>query len=528
MVDWSCIICDEAHKIRNHETSLSKLVKLLTADFRLAVTGSPIQNNLLELWSLFDFVYPGLLGALDVFEKDFATPIKLGSYSNARSFEVFRAYTAAVALRERIKPYLLRRMKKDVQANLPTKSEQIFFVKLGKAQRQLYREFLDSKTVRDIKAGNGEVFAGITLLRKICNHPCLYDDQRYSEDWRLSSKLALLHRILPVWSGEGHRALLFSQSLTMLNLCAALLKELGLDFFRMDGETAAAARVSVMDRFNSGERFACLLSTKVGGIGVNLMGADRVVIIDPDWNPSTDLQALERAYRIGQTKHVSVYRLICSGTIEEKMYKKQIFKTFLSNKIMQNPNQRRLFQPSTVGDLFALDEDGDDELLGAQEEVADDDRSGAEEDSNEDDNEDDKALMKGLIEGGDSIVRVFKHDELFGGELKEEDLIARNQAKVATREATRKLDRSVPKKVEGSILVDRLRARQADNMDTVTGKVVAFLKARGGKASTNDIISHFRNTPEVRGDPELVRTILHHVSVFNRRLKTWFLMGRYK
>jgi DNA excision repair protein ERCC-6 len=230
LVDWGIVVCDEGHKIRNHESGTSKLVKRLTADMRLAVSGSPIQNSLVELWSLFDFAVPGLLGTLDVFEREYADPIKAGGYANANSFVVFRAYTAAVSLRDLIKPFLLRRVKSQVQANLPEKTEQIFFVQLTRTQESAYQEFLDSPLCRTILSGHAEAFVGIDHLRKICDHPALLDDSQVLPTPEHSAKLVLLQKILPQWDRKNHRALVFSQYLAMLSLIESLMNSLGLSY----------------------------------------------------------------------------------------------------------------------------------------------------------------------------------------------------------------------------------------------------------------------------------------------------------
>ncbi|KAK8893556.1 DNA excision repair protein ERCC-6 [Tritrichomonas musculus] len=360
---WGIIICDEGHKIRNHESNITKLVKSIEGDFHLILSGSPIQNSLVEFWSLFDFAVPGLLGTLSVFQKEFAEPIQSGGYGNSNPYLVLRAYSLAVALRDLIKPYLLRRLKKDVKANLPGKSEQILFTNLTPQQVEAYLYFTDSSFCKKVESGKADLFKGIDKLRKICNHPSMAYPEMYLEDLSLSAKLNLLRKILPHWKKNKHRVLIFSHYLKMLDFICTLCDELDLSYFRFDGETAHSKRIQIMDRFNAGENFACIASTEVGGIGVNLIGADRVIIVDPDWNPSTDNQALERAWRIGQKKDVLVYRLITVGTIEEKMYKKQIYKQFLSEKILKDPNQKRLFTPNSKKDLFRLDMEVEKEFL---------------------------------------------------------------------------------------------------------------------------------------------------------------------
>jgi DNA excision repair protein ERCC-6 len=522
ILDWGIVICDEGHKIRNHSSGIAKLVKRLTSDFRLAISGSPIQNSLVELWSLFDFAVPGLLGSLDVFERDYADPIKAGGYSSATAFEVFRAYTSAVALRDMIRPYLLRRMKRALEVNLPGKTEQIFFVKLTHAQERAYTDFLDSSLCRSILDGSRDAFIGIDHLRKICDHPALLTDSSFFPSVQNSAKLVLLNKILPQWHRKGHRALLFSQYLKMLDFTGQLLESLGLEFFRIDGETPTARRQQWMDRFNSGDKFACLLSTKVGGVGVNLTGADRVVIIDPDWNPATDNQALERAFRIGQTKDVSVYRLISVGTIEEKMYKKQIFKQFLSNRILQDPTQKRLFKPQTLRDLFRLESIGefDDDV------ISDEEGAGVV--------DDDKELMQSLCGEGD-IQHVFHHDSLFDGQDLPERQLAKSAARQAADAAKENLRRSVfdgtaTGRVSSAQLISRIRdhSNQGDAGQRLTGQILEFFRGHGGTASTSELVEAFGHDPQANANKSLLREILRRVAVLNKKTHLWHLMNRFK
>ncbi|OHS94535.1 DNA repair protein rhp26 [Tritrichomonas foetus] len=526
IVDWGIVICDEGHKIRNHESSISKLVKKITADFRLAISGSPIQNSLIELWSLFDFAIPGLLGSIDVFTNEFAEPIKIGGYANASSFQVFRAYSAAVALRELIQPYLLRRMKKDVSANLPGKLEQIFFVTPTQQQIFAYEQFNKSSLCRQILNGNGDLFVGIDHLRKICNHPHMADAEKYTKDKTHSAKLNLLKKILPKWKKSNHRCLLFSQYLQMLDFIGELMDDLGLDYFRLDGTTAAAHRQVTMDNFNNGEKFACLLSTKVGGVGVNLTGADRVVIVDPDWNPSTDNQALERAWRIGQTKDVVVYRLITVGTIEEKMYKKQIFKTFLSNKILQNPQQRRLFAPETVRDLFRLDFTADFELGNSAKieiSVEDDkispstENNGENENDNTSENEkdsskDDKEIMKCLFEDG-NLQGFLHHDEIF----KTDNL----DNKIDKTKAERRVEESLKR-------LRKSKSGESKSDKRILNELIEFFHAKRGIALTKAVLKRFEGDPDIKRDPHLLKDNLRVVAVLNKRTHQWHLKSKYK
>lgn len=353
------VIADEGHKMKSPDAEITLVCKRFDTPHRIIVSGSPLQNHLKELWSLFDFVFPGKLGTLPVFHSQFIIPITMGGYSTASKAQVHTAYKCSLVLKDLISPYLLRRLKKDVATQLPEKSEQILFVKLTSEQREKYEAFLRSRFVRQVLNGKLNLLYAITALRKICNHPDIPvhnndDDNNYvkngvsgkrrmapalpqsyeresaeSQDdygnWRRSGKMVVLDSVLTAWKKAGSRVLLFSQTRSMLDILEMFVKDKGYSYQRMDGMTAVGSRMRLIDRFNNDEAvFVFLLTTRVGGLGVNLTGADRVVLFDPDWNPSTDLQARERAWRVGQKRPVTVYRLITTGTIEEKIYHRQV------------------------------------------------------------------------------------------------------------------------------------------------------------------------------------------------------------
>ncbi|KAA8490288.1 Protein CHROMATIN REMODELING 8 [Porphyridium purpureum] len=424
---WSYVILDEGHKIRNPDAEITQVCKRFATPHRIILSGSPLQNRLRELWSLFDFIFPGKLGTLPVFEKQFSVPIALGTYTTASPTQTHIAYHCAKTLKKIIDPYLLRRVKADVALHLPKKSEHIVFCRLTAQQRKLYEVFVHSKLVQSVlnRDEANKSLAAIIELRKICNHPKLaslanmllqgaeksgtldgpdgseddseieesaqgfgsdifgrafvdegeQDDDidpnfklqfgRIEDEWRVSGKMIVLDKILQSWSENGHKVLLFSQSRMMLDVLQDFLGMRRYTFRRMDGTTPVNHRMSIIDQFNSEDSsiFVLLMTTKVGGLGINLTGADRVLIFDPDWNPSTDLQARERAWRIGQKRPVTILRLVTSGTIEEKMYHRQIYKQFISAKVLSDPKQRRLFRHKQMRDLFAL---GTDEEAGTE------------------------------------------------------------------------------------------------------------------------------------------------------------------
>lgn len=354
------IVADEGHKMKSPDAEITLACKRFDTTHRLILSGSPLQNHLKELWSLFDFIYPGKLGTLPVFHEQFVLPITMGGYATASKTQVYTAYKCSVVLRDLISPYLLRRLKKDVAKQLPEKSEQILFVKLTPEQREKYQKFLRSRYVRQVLSGKLNVLYGITALRKICNHcdiPLFNNDHdnAYSNiggirkssksslkrkiltpdeneekpedygNWKRSGKMIVLDRVLDAWKKAQNRVLLFSQTRTMLDILEAFVQARGYTYQRMDGMTPVGSRMDLIDKFNLDESvFIFLLTTRVGGLGINLTGADRVILYDPDWNPSTDLQARERAWRVGQKKPVTVYRLVTSGTIEEKIYHRQV------------------------------------------------------------------------------------------------------------------------------------------------------------------------------------------------------------
>jgi DNA excision repair protein ERCC-6 len=390
--NWSYVVMDEAQKIRNPDADVTLACKRFRTPHRLALSGTPIQNDLKELWSLLDFVFPGRLGTLPAFEQEFADPIKRGGYSNATPMQVQLAYRCALVLRDLINPYLLRRQKKDVKevSRMPGKTEHVLFCRLSQQQRMLYESFLRSDEVLRVMRGSAQMFAAITMLRKICDHPdlacspdnasivsfmkngyvneaelnnedsCGSDDDNGDTETLMerSGKLEVLSKILPLWHKQGHRVLIFCQWRKTLNIIQRFTQLQGWKFGRLDGNTNVSARQRLVDEFNSDESyFGMLCTTRTGGVGLNLTGANRIIIYSPDWNPQTDAQARERAWRFGQEREVTVYRLITAGTVEEKIYQRQIFKTALSNKILQDPRQRRLFSQRDLKDLFTLKAD---------------------------------------------------------------------------------------------------------------------------------------------------------------------------
>lgn len=362
-VSWEYAVLDEGHKIRNPNTAITIYCKELRTPNRIILSGTPMQNNLIELWSLFDFVFPMRLGTLVNFRQTFEFPIRQGGYANASNLQIQTAIKCAEALKDTISPYLLQRFKTDVASDLPKKSERVLFCKLTKLQRETYERFLNSDDLKAIMNGKRQILYGIDILRKICNHPDLQEHRTLSikPDYDYGSavksgKMQVVQALLELWKEQGNKALLFAQHRIMLDILEKFIKSMpGFNMRRMDGNTPIHSRQTMVDEFNSSaDTHVFLLTTKVGGLGINLTGANRVIIYDPDWNPSTDIQARERAWRLGQKREVMIYRLMTAGTIEEKVYHRQLFKQFLTNKILRDPKQRQTFQLKDLHDLFTL------------------------------------------------------------------------------------------------------------------------------------------------------------------------------
>ncbi|AFM98936.1 superfamily II DNA/RNA helicase [Encephalitozoon hellem ATCC 50504] len=378
---WDILILDEGHKIKNRNAQITLSVKKVRARSKFVLSGTPIQNNLGELWSIFDFVNPGLLGSHTSFHEEFEEVIRRGGYRSASNLQVERAYKHSLMLRSLIEPYILRRTKSQISHKLPSKEDKIVFCTLTPVQVELYNRVLESKHVMKVLTGKANLLSGISMLRKVCNHPRLFfpgkvdgpedcssetcnekndgkaeisleGEERYGLV-SSSCKIKILMDLLKKWKEEGSKVLVFSQTIRMLDIIEMCIRKY--TYLRMDGRTATSVRSSLVDRFNRDEDvFIFLLTTKVGGLGLNLIGASRIVIYDPDWNPSTDTQAKERAWRYGQRKDVEIYRFVCKDTIEEKVYQKQIFKDLLGKKVLSNPRLNRFFNKSCINELFSF------------------------------------------------------------------------------------------------------------------------------------------------------------------------------
>jgi superfamily II DNA or RNA helicase len=325
---WSGVIFDEAQFIKNHTGKTHQCARRLDSGFKLAITGTPMENNLMELWSLLSVTAPGLFPSPVAFTDYFRKPIE--SHSTPERLGV---------LRRRIKPVMLRRTKDQVAIDLPPKQEQALVLDLSSRHRKIYDTRLARERQKvlgllgDWEKNRFQVFRSLSLLRQLSLHAALVDESHHGVS---SSKVDYLTEQLPELVAEGHNALVFSQFTRFLHILTAHLDKVGIAYSYLDGSMNAAERADAVRRFTSGETKVFLISLKAGGFGLNLTEADYCFVCDPWWNPAAEAQAVDRAHRIGQTRPVNVYRLVSAGTIEERVVALQDRKRALFDAVVDD------------------------------------------------------------------------------------------------------------------------------------------------------------------------------------------------
>ncbi|XP_038559899.1 DNA excision repair protein ERCC-6-like 2 isoform X2 [Micropterus salmoides] len=420
IIDWSAVVVDEAHKIKNPNSQITQAMKDLKCKIRIGLTGTILQNNLEELWCVMDWAIPGCLGSLGHFKNKFSDPIEQGQRHSATKRALATGRKTVRALVRKISQWFLRRTKALIKEQLPKKDDRVVYCSLTDFQQTVYQAVLDTDDVTlllrssekcDCQSGrtrrsccyrtNSEgvkmkelYFSYLAILRKVANHVALLQTtagtskkqekyvggvcakvfQKFPDfvqrckgeafealsDPMYSGKMKVLQKLLSYYLQKRDKVLLFSLSTKLLDVLESYCMAEGLDYSRLDGTTKAKERIQIVKEFNSSSHInICLVSTMAGGLGLNFVGANVVVLFDPTWNPASDLQAIDRAYRIGQCRDVTVLRLISLGTVEEVIYLRQVYKQQLQCSVVGKESARRYFEAVQghgiyKGELFGI------------------------------------------------------------------------------------------------------------------------------------------------------------------------------
>ncbi|KAF3938624.1 hypothetical protein ABW19_dt0202493 [Dactylella cylindrospora] len=388
-IKWAYLIIDEGHRMKNSESKLSfTLTTYYTVRYRLILTGTPLQNNLPELWALLNFALPNIFKSVKSFDEWFNTPFANTGGQDKMELTEEEALLIIRRLHKVLRPFLLRRLKKDVEAELPDKVEKVIKCKFSALQAKLYSQMKQNGAIyvanENQKSGRVSIKGLSNMLmqlRKICNHPFVFEEVERAISpgpltndllWRSAGKFELLDRLLPKFFASGHRVLMFFQMTQIMNIMEDFLVYRGWKYMRLDGSTKADDRSALLKDFNApgSDYLIFLLSTRAGGLGLNLQTADTVIIYDSDWNPHQDLQAQDRAHRIGQKNEVRILRLITSNSVEEKILSRAQYKLDIDGKVIQagkfDNKSKDEERDALLRSLLEVDEtdkdDGDEQL----------------------------------------------------------------------------------------------------------------------------------------------------------------------
>ena len=420
MIEWDCVVADECHQLKGRSSETTQAMNEINALCRIGLTGTAIQNSYDELWTLLNWTNPGKFGPISTWKSTISEPLKVGQSHDATVHQLSKARKTAKALVENLLPqFFLRRMKSLIADQLPKKSDRVVFCPLTETQADAYERCLDSDMIEYIKTssdqcecGSGKkagwccqmflpdgskwqshVFPAISYLQKLANHlailiPQSIDPKEKQEkdlemlqvtlpdQWRglyqnrdsilnysnpdFCGKWRVLKKLITFWHNSGDKVLIFSHSVRLLKMLQMLFNNTAFNLSYLDGSMSYEDRQRTVDDFNTDPaQFIFLISTKAGGVGLNITSANKVVIVDPNWNPSYDLQAQDRAYRIGQVRDVEVFRLVSAGTIEEIVYARQIYKQQQANIGYTASTERRYFRgvaqnKDQKGEIFGL------------------------------------------------------------------------------------------------------------------------------------------------------------------------------
>ena len=376
------LLCDEGHRLKNGESQTFTALNGLNVQKRVILSGTPIQNDLSEYFSLINFANPNLLGSRLDFRKKYELHILRGRDADATPADRQRGDECLSELLTLVNKFIIRRTNDILTKYLPVKYEHVVFCNLSSFQRDLYKHFLASPDIRSLLKGKGsQPLKAIGLLKKLCNHPDLLDlstdmpgcEDICPEDYvpkesrgrdrdvktHYSGKMVVLDRMLAqIHASTNDKIVLISNYTSTLDVFSALCRQRGYGHLRLDGTMNVSKRQKLVDRFNDPENVditVFLLSSKAGGCGINLIGANRLVLFDPDWNPAADQQALARVWRDGQKKDCFVYRFIATGSIEEKIFQRQSHKQSLSSCVVDSAEDvERHFSAESLRELFKL------------------------------------------------------------------------------------------------------------------------------------------------------------------------------
>lgn len=342
-IEFNYVILDEAQHIKNANTKIAKAVKAAHSTHRLALTGTPIENNLNDLWSLFEFVMPGYLGTIKQFKRKYMNPIENGDKE------------VQAELKRKVMPFIMRRLKSDVLTELPNKTEKVIHIQMDEKQHKLYdaqasliKNFLDKTNDEELKTKQIEILAMITKLRQIACNPKLVNPDYSGE----SAKQEYLTDHLQTLIANGHKTVLFSQFVSNFDYLEMALEASGISYYKITGATPKQKRYDLVEEFNSDDTPLFLISLKAGGTGLNITGADTVIHYDPWWNTAVESQATDRVHRMGQKNSVFVYKLICEHTIEEQIVKLQEQKRQLAENLLESDQVKS--SSLTKEDIFNL------------------------------------------------------------------------------------------------------------------------------------------------------------------------------
>jgi DNA repair and recombination protein RAD54B len=373
------VIADEGHRLKTAQNKSAQAIKALNTDKRIILSGTPLQNDLSEFYTMVDFVNPALLGKYSTFKREFETPILQSRVPNATERNIEKGTARSEELARLTGQFILRRTSEVIAKFLPPKTEIVLFIQPTSAQAALYRAVVGSPIFGAVLGSTDASLQLINYLKKLCNSPTLLT-RKSTTDSAPSQNVAALLESIPsehVNAGQGaklqvlddllqrikattdDKIVLVSNYTSTLDILGQLLTASSLPFLRLDGSTPAAKRQGLVDRFNNSSSrnyFAFLLSAKAGGTGLNLIGASRLILFDVDWNPATDLQAMARIHRDGQKKPCYIYRFLIKGAIDEKIFQRQVTKTGLADAVVDSKKTGQHFTHDELRDLFRLDE----------------------------------------------------------------------------------------------------------------------------------------------------------------------------